>query len=66
MYQTLGTLILWFGWFGMIIGIGFGHDNPALVVVVARAMVNAAISAGTRSAIYFIQFSDISFFGYIE
>ncbi|KAG5176492.1 ammonium transporter [Tribonema minus] len=46
-YQTLGTLILWFGWFGMVGSIGFGYTSGGDSLVAARAMVNAAIAAGT-------------------
>lgn len=46
-YQTMGTLIVWFGWFGMVGAVLYTHPEIQLAVTAGRAMLNTAIAAGT-------------------
>ncbi|CAM9333891.1 unnamed protein product, partial [Chrysoparadoxa australica] len=50
-YQTLGTLIIWFGWFGMIGATSYLHDDLPLDAAYSsiRGMAMCAISAGASS-----------------
>lgn len=54
-YATIGTMILWFGWYGFNCGSTLSLDNPGLVGLIA---VNTTIAAATGavSALLYIYF----------
>jgi Amt family ammonium transporter len=54
-YATLGTLILWFGWFGFNPGSALAMNNPGLVSLVSVNTTLAA-SAGSISAFLYVYF----------
>jgi Amt family ammonium transporter len=50
-YATLGTLILWFGWYGFNPGSALAMNNPGLVSLVS---VNTSLAAGAGSVSAFL------------
>lgn len=51
---VLGTLILWFGWYGMTAGSTMGVHDVASGAIAAQAAMNTTISAATCGLVVFI------------